>query len=71
MAWTNTDVKNIFRLLEHIQISEIQEQAHGYFGLLGNGNVIDPLPIPLKVSYLTHLSYNDIAKATEIKNVSW
>ena len=71
MVWTTTGANNIFRVVEHIQLAEIQEQAHGYFGMLGNGNFIDPLPIPLQVSSITYLSYNYRTQATEIKNVSW
>ena len=46
--------------------AEIQEKAHGYFGLIVIGNVIDLLPRPLTVSYLIHLSENDITQATAI-----
>ena len=63
--WYNR--KEYFRVVNQIQLEEIQEQAHGYFGLLGNGNFVNPLPIPLEVSSLTHLSYNDITQANEME----
>ena len=71
MVWTTTGANKSFRVVEHIQLAKIQEQAHGYFGLLGNGNFVNPLPIPLEVSSLTHLSYNDITQATEIQLLSY
>ena len=49
---------NIFRQGEQIQISDIHHQAHGYFGLLGIGNVVNILPDPLVVSSLRNLSNN-------------
>ena len=52
---TATVAKNIFRVVEHIQFEDIQNQSHGYFGLLGIVNAIAPLPIPLTVSALTRL----------------
>ena len=58
---------NIFRVVENILLEEIQNQAHGYFGLLGIGNFgINLLPIPLTVSYLTHLYENCGTSAIEI-----
>ena len=49
MVRTATGTNNYFRVVEHIHISEIQEQAHGYFGLLVIVNVIDPLPSPFTI----------------------
>ena len=69
MVETAIGEKKHFRLVEHIQIAEVQEQAHEYFELLEFGNVIDPLPIPLTVSYLTHLSDGDSTQATEKKMI--
>ena len=39
MVETGGCPKNIFRQVEQIHISYIHYQAHGYFGLLGIGNV--------------------------------
>ena len=57
MVGTAEEAKNIFRLVEQIQIEEIQNQSQRYFGWLGIGNDgLNNLPIPLRVSYLTQLS---------------
>ena len=61
--------KKHFRVVEHIWIEEIQEQSHGYFGLIGIGNDIDNITSPLRVSPLTHLFDNDGTQANEIHNV--
>ena len=52
MVGTATCVKNIFRVIEQIQLSKIKEQAHGHFGLLGIGNVTDTLPSHFSVSHI-------------------
>ena len=55
MAETSNGAKNIFRVVEQIQIGDIKNQAHGYFGLIVIGNAIDPgvpIPIPLIMSAL-------------------
>ena len=57
MIVTATGAKNIFRVVEQIPLEEIKNQAHGYFGLLLIGNDVSPLPISLKVSSITILSY--------------
>ena len=67
MVQNSEGAKNIFRLVEHIHIAEIQNQARGYFGLLGVGNIIAPVPSSLTVSPLTHLSDGHITQATEIQ----
>ena len=59
MVGTAEGAKNIFILVEQIQIEEIQNQSHGYFRLLGIRNVsINPLKSPLVVSAITHVSDN-------------
>ena len=48
---------NIFRQVEQIQIADMYHQAHGYFRLLGIGNVgNNVLPNPLVVSALKKLA---------------
>ena len=59
MVNTGAHTNNIFRVVEKILLEEIQNQPHGYFELLGIENVgLNPLPSPLSVSYITHLSEN-------------
>ena len=67
MVNTGAVLKNIFRVVEHILLEEIKNQSHGYFGLLGIVNAVDPLPIPLIVSALTHLSDNCGTSTVDIK----
>ena len=67
MVGTDTYSKNIFRVVEHIYLEDIQNQVHGYFGLLGIGNSVAPLTSPLKVSDLTHLSNGNQTQSVEIK----
>ena len=64
MVEIDIGAKNIFIVVEQIWLADIQEQAYGYFGLLGIGNVVDSLPIPLTVSYLTNLYYGTATQAT-------
>ena len=53
MLETDAGANNIFRQVEQIQIADMHHQAHGYFGLLGIGNVgNNALPNPLVVSAL-------------------
>ena len=60
MVVTSKGAKNIFILVEQINLEEIQKQAHGCFGLLGIGNVgITALLSPLTVSTIFHLSNNN------------
>ena len=73
MILTDNGANNIFRVVEQIQLGDIQNQAYGYFGLLGNGNDIAPgvpLPIPLRVSGLTHLSYGHGNQQTEKEKIT-
>ena len=86
MIETGAGTNNIFRKVDQIQFSDIQHQAHGYFGLRSFVNVVNILPKPLVVSDLLKLftsaqevkKFNDrvcsdmIAKAIEvsIKNIS-
>ena len=66
MLETASGTNNIFRQIEHIQISDIHYQAHGYFGLTGNGNVgNDVLTNPLIVLYLLNLA----TSAQELQNL--
>ena len=61
---------NIFRVIENILLEEIQNQANWYFVLIFIGNVgLNPLPRPLTISSLTHLSDNCETSAIEIKKV--
>ena len=69
MLGTATDANNMFIVVEQIRIVEIQEQSHGYFGLILIGNVIDPLPMPLTLSSLTHLYCNYIYQSTKNTNL--
>ena len=39
MVQTGAGTQNIFNQIDHIQISEIRHQAHGYFELTGIVNV--------------------------------
>ena len=66
MVGTATSAKNIFRVVEHIQLSEIQYQAHGYFGLPEIGIVDDPLTSPFTLSHITHLFDGYSTQATGI-----
>ena len=66
MVEIDIGAKNIFIVVEQIWLADIQEQAYGYFGLLGIGNFIDPIASLLTVSPLTHLSDNHGTQATEI-----
>ena len=50
MVKNGTGAKNIFRVVEQIQILDIHHQPHAYFGLMGIGNVVSLLPKPLLVS---------------------
>ena len=53
MVETGTGSNNIFRHVEKIHISDMHHQAHGYFGLIGIGNVVNQvLPKPLVLSDL-------------------
>ena len=46
MVNTGTGSNNILRVVKHIMLEYIQNQAHGYFGLQGIGNVNQVLPKP-------------------------
>ena len=51
MVDTGTGAKNLFRQVDQIQIADMHHQAHGYFGLIGLGNVGNKvLPNPLILS---------------------
>ena len=59
MLETASGTNNIFRQIEHIQISDIHYQAHGYFGMIGIKNVGDyALTDPLIVSNIQILNDN-------------
>ena len=59
MVDTGTDAKNIFWRLDHIKITDMYHQAHGYFGLLGIGNLGNKvLSNLLVVSALQNLANN-------------
>ena len=50
-------VQNNFRQVKNIQIADIHYHAHGYFGLIGIGNIgNNSLPNPLVVSDLKNLA---------------
>ena len=68
MVNTGAGPKNTFRAVEQIILEEIQIQSHGYFGLLGIVNYVDPLPSPLTLSALTQLSDNGGTSAVGIQN---
>ena len=60
MVEDSVGLKDIFRIVDQIQILDIHYKAHGYFGLIGIGNVgNNPLPNHLAVSYITNLSGGD------------
>ena len=69
MLGTASGANNIFREVEQIQLEEIKNQTHGYFGLTGVVNVVAPLPNHLTVSALIHLSDGTETKEIEIQNV--
>ena len=57
MVETGSDANNIFIQVENIHISDMNHQAHGYFGILGirnDGNEV--LTNPLVVSALLNLT---------------
>ena len=57
MVDTGADENNIFWYVDQIQIADIHHQAHGYFGLLVIGNVVNQfLTNPLVVSDLKNLA---------------
>ena len=59
MVETGAGARYIFRQLDQIEIAYMHHQAHGYFGLLGIGNVVNEfLPNPLVVPPLQNLSIN-------------
>ena len=64
MVETAADANKTFRVVEHIQLEEIQQQEHRYFGLIVIVNITDPLPSPLIVSHLTHLDDGDQTQST-------
>ena len=48
MVEDSVGLKDIFRIVDQIQILDIHYKAHGYFGLIGIGNVgHHPLPYNL------------------------
>ena len=47
MVGPDTGTNKLFIVVEHINLEEIQNKAHGYFGLLVIGNSIATLPISL------------------------
>ena len=53
MVNTGTVTNNIFRVVKHILLEDIQNIVHGYLLLQVIGNVNKILPDPLKVSTLT------------------
>ena len=56
MLETGSGTKKIFRQVDHIHIADIRYQYHGYFGLLGIGNVGDNSPLePFVVSNIKKL----------------
>ena len=52
MINTGTGANNIFRVVEHIMLEDIKNQANGYFGLQGIGNVNQVMSNSLEVSAL-------------------
>ena len=65
MANIGAGAKEIFRMVEQIQLADMHIQAFGYFGLQGIGNLNQVLPNSLSVSDLTHISGGN---ETEIQN---
>ena len=66
MLETDAGANNIFRQVEQIQIADMYHQAHGYFRLLGIGNVgNNVLPNPLVVSALKKVA----GSVQEVQNV--
>ena len=55
MVEIGAGTNNIFRQVEHIQLSDTHHQAHGYFVLMGIVNVVNILPNTLVVSDLLNL----------------
>ena len=66
MVNNGTGSRNIFRVVEHIMLEDIQNIAYGYFLLQVIGNVKQILPNPLTVSSLTLLY---VGNAIEIKYI--
>ena len=57
MANTGAGDNNIFWQVENIHIADIHHQAHGYFGVPGNGNIGNQLlPKPFVLSALHNLA---------------
>ena len=56
MVNAGTGANKKFRVVEHILLENIQDQAYGYFGLQWIGNANQVIPNPLTVSDLTQLS---------------
>ena len=69
MVNTGADANNIFRLVEHIMIEDIKNQAHGYFGLQGIGNVNQILSNPLIVSDITQLAGGNKTKIQNFRDM--
>ena len=65
MLGIDTVERKILIVVEQIQIEEIQNQAHGYFGLLVIVNAVALLQIPFMVSALAHLSDGHGNQTTE------
>ena len=63
MVDNGVGTNNIFRQVEHIQISDIHHQAYGYFGLMGIVNFVSVLPNPLVLSAILNL----FTSAQEVK----
>ena len=59
MVQTGAGEKNIFSMVEKIQLADIRHQAHGYFGLIGIGNVINPLRNTLVLLAIKNLATNN------------
>ena len=56
MVETGAGANNLISQVEQIQIADTHHQGHGYFGLIGIGNVLNQvLPNPLVISAIKKL----------------
>ena len=60
MVNTGTGANNIFSIVEHIILEDIQNIVHGYFSLKVIGDVNQMIPNHLTVSALTKLAVGNV-----------
>ena len=66
MVLIGSGAHKMFGHVDQIHIADIHHQSHGYFGVMGIGNVVNNvLPNPLLVSTLQNLAVS----AQEVKTI--